>query len=143
MPTRGEGTGHAVDTSVAVPAVDGAHAAHGVCREAVRSARPALAGHAAFEVHSVLTRMPGGLAIDAPAATRLIGRVFPVVAWPEARAAGALLEELGTLGITGGSVYDALVGGAARDHGLVLLTRDRRAVPTYDLLGVSYELVWL
>lgn len=35
----------------------------------------------------------------------------------------------------------ALVGEAARVHGLTLLTRDRRAVRTYDLLGVHYEMV--
>lgn len=35
-------------------------------------------------------------------------------------------------------VYDALVGEAARVNGRTLVTRDRRATATYDLLGVTY-----
>ncbi|MGB6058040.1 MAG: hypothetical protein WBF71_07225 [Microthrixaceae bacterium] len=38
-------------------------------------------------------------------------------------------------------VCDALVGEAARVNGRVLLTRDRRAVPTYEHLGVHHILV--
>jgi predicted nucleic acid-binding protein len=48
---------------------------------------------------------------------------------------------MGPLGITGGAVYDALVGEAARAHGRILLTRDLRARRTYDLMGVDYEIV--
>lgn len=141
MPINAEDTSYAVDTSVAVPALDAAHVAHVPCRDTVRSLLPVLAGHAAFEVHSVLTRMPGGLAIDAPSASTLIGQVFPDVAWLDHEAARNLLQQLGTVGISGGAVYDALVGAAARAHGRTLLTRDRRALPTYDLLGVSYSFV--
>lgn len=36
-----------------------------------------------------------------------------------------------------------LVGEAARINECVLLTRDMRAKRTYDLLGVSYELIGL
>jgi len=45
------------------------------------------------------------------------------------------------VGITGGGVYDALVGEAARTNGRRLLTRDHRARRTYELLGVDYSLV--
>lgn len=131
----------AVDTSVAVAALDAAHAAHRPCLEVVRARRPALAGHAAFELHAVLTRMPGALRLDAPTATALVGRVFPVVHWLDATRARKLLARLGALGVTGGAVYDALVGEAARAHGCVLLTRDLRAVRTYDLIGVAHEFV--
>jgi hypothetical protein len=44
-------------------------------------------------------------------------------------------------GVVGGSVYDALVGYAARCDGRVLLTRDRRAERTYRSLGLGYEFV--
>ena len=54
-----------------------------------------------------------------------------------------LLRRLGTVGIAGGAIYDALVGEAARINECVLLTRDMRAKRTYDLLGVSYELIGL
>lgn len=139
MPSSAEG--YAVDTSVAVPALDAGHAAHGACADAVRSLRPALAGHAAFETFSVLTRMPGGLAIDAPTATALLARVFPDIAWLTGRHAVDLLRRLGPLGVVGGGVYDALVAEAARRRDLILLTRDRRAGPTYDLVGVRQRFV--
>jgi hypothetical protein len=45
------------------------------------------------------------------------------------------------LGISGGSVYDALVGAAARQHHLRLLSSDVRARPVYELLGVDVELL--
>lgn len=129
----------AVDTSVAVAALDAAHAAHRTCLDVVRRRRPVLAGHAAYEVFSVLTRMPGPLAVDPVVAGDLVHRVFPDVAWLAADHSIALRLRIATLGITGGAVYDALVGEAARAHGLTLLSRDLRASRTYDLLGVSWE----
>lgn len=131
----------AVDTSVAVAALDEAHAAHAVCRSMVAARRPALAGHAAFETYSVLTRMPGALTIDGPTAATILHQVFPRVSWLDAEQAAALLARCGPVGIVGGAVYDALVGEAARLDRRILLTRDQRARRTYDLLGVDYELV--
>jgi hypothetical protein len=49
-----------------------------------------------------------------------------------------LPAELATRGITGGAVYDALVGLAARDARLRLVTRDRRAATTYSALGLDF-----
>lgn len=132
---------YATDTSVAIAALDAGHAAHVECVRVVREHRPALAGHAVFEVFSVLTRMPGQAAIDPPTAGELIRRVFPDRVWLNADTAGSLADRLGTLGIVGGAVYDALVGEAARIHDRTLLTRDLRARRTYDLLGVRYSLV--
>ena len=141
MPTSAER--YAVDTSVAVAALDAAHAAHEPCRRAVQRHRPGLAGHAAFETFSVLTRMPGLHSIDAPTAFDVVQRVFPVVHWLDHVAAARLLARLGVVGVTGGAVYDALVGEAARVNECVLLTRDLRAKRTYDLLGVDYEVLGL
>jgi len=141
MPTSTER--YAVDTSVAVAALDAAHGAHDVCRLAVQRRQPGLAGHAAFETLSVLTRMPGQLSIDALDASDIVGQVFPTVYWLDAKASAKLLSRLGAIGITGGAIYDALVGEAARMSGCVLLTRDMRARRTYDLLGVHYELLGL
>ncbi len=131
----------AVDTSVAVAALDASHASHGVCRETVQERRPRLSGHAAFETYSVLTRLPGQLAIDAPTAASIIGRVFPATCWLDAHEAAGLLARLGGIGIAGGAVYDALVGEASRVNGCTLLTRDLRARRTYDLLGVEHLFV--
>jgi predicted nucleic acid-binding protein len=139
MPTNAELM--AVDTSVAIAALDAAHAAHDICRSIVQARRPGLAGHAAFETYSVLTRMPGLLALDGPTAASLIGRVFPTVYGLGAQSAHDVIVRLGSLGVVGGAVYDALVGEAARTHGCRLLTRDHRARRTYDLIGVDYELV--
>ena len=128
----------AVDTSVAVAALDAGHGAHEPCREAVRRYRPALSGHAAFEVFAVLTRMPGPAAVDPGDAAGLIRRVFPDAAWLTAEQAHDLRARLAVVGITGGATYDALVGEAARVAGARLLTRDHRARRTYDQLGVDY-----
>ena len=38
-------------------------------------------------------------------------------------------------------MYDALVGSAAKEHGLTLITLDRRALDTYRVLGVEVELL--
>lgn len=140
MPTNVE-QGYAVDTSVAVAALDAAHGAHAACLTAVRELRPALAGHAAFETFSVLTRMPGQLAVDGPTAREIIARVFPQLIWLNPEESSELLAKLGPVGLTGGAVYDALVGEAARTNSRILMTRDRRAIPTYTLLGVAYRIV--
>lgn len=131
----------AVDTSVAVGAIDAAHAAHRACASVVRERRPAIAGHAMWETFSVLTRMPGALAVDAPTAIDVMTRTFPTVQWLSDAHADALLGKLRAIGIVGGAIYDALVGEAARANGCRLLTRDLRARRTYDLLGVDYEYV--
>jgi hypothetical protein len=52
-----------------------------------------------------------------------------------------LLATLGTLEIAGGAVYDALVGAVAVEHGLTLMTSNRRAADTYRRLDVKFVLV--
>lgn len=141
MPTSADHTLYAVDTSVAVAALDATHAAHDACRRIVQAHRPALAGHAAFETFSVLTRMPGALRVDPPTAADIMSRVFLETLWLTAEQSSALLDHLGPAGVRGGAVYDALVGEAARQGGCTLLTRDRRAGSTYALLGVPFALV--
>ena len=39
------------------------------------------------------------------------------------------------------AMYDALVGMTANELGATLYTLDRRAIKTYDLLGVDYQLI--
>jgi len=129
----------AADTSVAVAALDTSHAAHAQCHRRVVETGAALAGHAAVETYSVLTRMPGQMRLDGPSACTVLDVSFPERCWLDAEAAEELLKLCGPLGIVGGAVYDALVGHAALVHHRTLLTRDRRAQRTYDLLGVTYE----
>jgi predicted nucleic acid-binding protein len=53
----------------------------------------------------------------------------------------ALLREASEKRITGGALYDALVGATAKHAGATLLTRDRRATRVYDALGVTFRVV--
>ena len=100
-----------------------------------------LAGHAWFETYSVLTRLPAGLRRSPADAFRLLARNFPAsVFLGEAEATG-FGGDLARLGISGGAVYDALVGAAARQHRLPLVSADARARPVYEALGVDVELI--
>jgi hypothetical protein len=100
-----------------------------------------LAGHAAFESYSVLTRLPEPNRVSGTDARRGLEAAFPERCWLPAAAEDGLMARLSAAGIAGGAVFDALVGEAARVNGRVLLTRDRRTLPTYDLLGVTYRVV--
>lgn len=131
----------AADTSFAVAALDESHDAHVTCRDLARSRRPVLAGHAAFETFSVLTRLPGALRPSPATVGTLLARAFPSPCWLSALQHDELMDRLGTIGTEGGQVYDALVAEAARVHGRTLLSRDLRARRTYELIGVDHEFV--
>ena len=139
MTTSGERW--ACDTSVAIAALDPAHDAHPVCRRALVDLRPALAGHAAFETYSVLTRLPIPLRLSADQAVSVLATAFPEDCWLDAAGLRDLRTRLATLDIVGGSVYDALIGQASVANGRTLLTRDRRAERTYRSLQVEYRFV--
>ena len=131
----------ACDTSVAVAALDPAHEAHPACRRALVDLRPALAGHAAFETYSVLTRLPIPLRLAAEQAASVLRAAFPEDCWLDTPGMHDLREQRAVLGIVGGSVDDALVGQAAAANGRTLLTRDRRAERTYRTLQVEYQFI--
>lgn len=141
MPGAGSEPDLLVDTSVAVALTVADHEHHETAFRALRDRRLGLAGHAAFETFSVLTRLPSPARRTPATVAHLLAVSFPQSRFLGARAARSLLAEIGTLGIAGGAVYDALVGGCAREHGLALATRDRRALETYRALGVNVELV--
>jgi len=130
-----------VDTSVAVALVVADHEHHDDTFERLRGMRLGLAGHAAFETFSVLTRLPAPARRTAPVVARLLATSFPSSRFLGAKAGASLLERLDSLGIAGGSVYDALVGAVAAEHRLPLATRDRRALETYRALEVEVELI--
>lgn len=130
-----------VDTSVAVALTVSDHEHHGTTFRAVADRRLGLAGHAAFETFSVLTRLPPPARRTPATVARLLAVNFPRSKYLSAHAAAELLRDLHTLGIAGGTVYDALVGAAANEHGLPLATRDRRALETYRALEVRVEFV--
>jgi predicted nucleic acid-binding protein len=126
-----------VDTSVAVALCVMDHEGRDACRAVVDGRRIGLAGHAAWETFSVLTRLPPPARLTPEAVGRILSANFPATRFLGQKASGALYERLPMLGLSGGSVYDALVGATATAFGVPLVTRDRRAVRTYDALGVD------
>ena len=131
----------ALDTSVTVPALTAWHEAHEVVVEALDPG-DRLTEHGALETYSVLSRLPPPLRLTARAAAGIVTSRFPGPRLELARDRRVgLLERLADAEVTGGAVYDALIGLTAHAHGAVLLTRDDRAITTYDRLGVAYQRV--
>ena len=141
MPTSAETELTLVDTSVAVALVLEDHEHHVETTRELGGRRLGLAGHAAFETFSVLTRLPAPARRPGHVVARILGTNFPETRHLGADRAAMLAEQLGALGITGGAVYDALVGAVATEHQAVLVTRDRRALDTYRTVGATVELL--
>lgn len=130
-----------VDTSVAVALSVADHEHHGPTLRGLAGRRLGLAGHAAFETFSVLTRLPPPARRMPETIARLLAANFPETRFLGAAAAAELLGRLNRLGVSGGAVYDALVGAVAVEHNLPLATRDRRAIATYRALAVHLEVL--
>ncbi len=141
MPTRGDEPDVLVDTSVAVALVVADHENHDATVRAMGDRRLGLAGHAAFESFSVLSRLPPPARRAPAVVAQLLNANFPGSRYLSAASAQQLLGDLLPAGIAGGSVYDALVAAVAKEHRLVLATRDRRALDTYRALNVQIEVV--
>jgi predicted nucleic acid-binding protein len=141
MPTSDSPPDVLIDTSAAVALIVGDHEFHDATVEALHGRRLGLAGHAAFETFSVLTRLPAPARRPPSVVARLMAANFPGTRFLVPDAAAALLIELAGGEIAGGSVYDALVGAVAEQHGLALATHDRRALDTYRVLGIEVEVL--
>ena len=141
MPTRSSAPDLLVDTSVAVALVVADHEHHMATVKAIGRRRLGLAGHAAFETFSVLTRLPPPARRTPEVVAALMASNFPASQFLSAHAEAGLIARLVNLGIAGGAVYDALVGAAAAEHGITLVTRDRRALDTYRALEIEVELL--
>jgi predicted nucleic acid-binding protein len=116
---------------------EGHEAAQAVLVGAVR-----LPAHVALEVLSVLTRLPPPHRANSAIVVDFIEARFrePLLT-PPGSVQRKLMREASEHGITGGSLYDALVAATTRHAGATLLTRDRRAVRVYEALGARYQLV--
>jgi predicted nucleic acid-binding protein len=130
-----------VDTSVAVASIIAGHEANRSTLDALGDRTLGLAGHAWFETFSVLTRMPAPARRAAGEVAAILAHNFPGSYFLTPGASAELTQRLPQLGITGGAVYDGLVGTAAASAGLTLITRDRRALDTYRAVGASVELL--
>ena len=141
MPTSGREPDVLVDTSAAVALVVGDHQYHRHTIESLDGRRLGLAGHAAFETFSVLTRLPPPARRRPEVVARLMATNFPANRFLSPKAASALFARFAEGEIAGGSVYDALVAAAAVEHGFPLATLDRRALDTYRVFGVDVEVL--
>jgi len=131
----------AIDTSVLVAGFASWHEGHKTAREILRE-RPRLPAHVAVEGYSVLTRLPPPHRVPASLIGTFLSEQFkePLLLLTDA-ALRHLLGALPDMGVTGGSVYDAVVAATALEAGSELMTRDHRAVPTYATIGVSFRLL--
>ncbi len=132
----------ALDTSVAVAVALPWHEQHAVARAGLPRTKPRLLAQVAIETYSVLTRLPPPQRVPARDARAFLKETFALpllVLSPDG--CEDLLAVAAERHITGGAVYDALVAAAAREAGLTLLSLDRRALTTYQLLEVDYRLV--
>lgn len=131
----------APDTSVLVAGFATWHEAHQSAARALNRGVHLIA-HTAVETYSVLTRLPpphrvAAAVVQAYLADATSENYLVLDAQPHRD----LINHLAAHNVTGGAAYDALVGWTAKAAGATLLTRDQRAVRTYDLLNVDYELV--
>ena len=141
MPTSGRAAEVLVDTSVAVALVVADHEHHAETVAAIGARRAGLAGHAAFETFSVLTRLPAPARRPPAVVASLLAENFPATRFLSEEGAARLFGELGPAAIAGGSIYDALVAAVAREHAMGLVTRDRRAAVTYRALRIEIEML--
>jgi toxin FitB len=129
------------DTSVAVPLVQAAHAAHARVRKIVANRSVGLPAHSAVETYSVLTRLPGDARLSPSDAARLIEARFDRIAPLSPTLQRRLVRDFAAAGLAGGAVYDALIATIARSDNSTLLTRDSRTAATYAAIEADYELV--
>jgi predicted nucleic acid-binding protein len=131
----------ALDTSVVVAAFASWHEAHDGAA-ALLARRPRLPAHVVVETYSVLTRLPP----PHRAAPAIVERFF-AESFSEAplslpgSAHRSLVGLAAHSGLSGGAVYDLLVAATAKRAKATLITRDRRALPAYEAVGVSFELL--
>ena len=95
-----------------------------------------------LEAYSVLTRLPGGLAVHATVAAEVLMQRFaaePLQLADIERA--ALPATLARAGVAGGASYDGLVALEAAAHRQALFTLDRRAQDAYRRLGAAFEVL--
>jgi toxin FitB len=131
----------AVDSSIAIAAILADHEAHETAQDALSRSDTTIA-QVATEIYGVLTRLPAPQRVDAASAASIIDRRLPgaVVTLSAARHARAPAR-LAAAHVSGGATHDGLVALTALEHGLELLSCDRRAARTYRALGVRFALL--
>jgi predicted nucleic acid-binding protein len=129
----------APDTSVLVAGFATWHEGHDLAVRALNRGVHLIA-HAAVETYSVLTRLPPPHRVSPVAVQAYLADVTSTEYLTlDARSHRGLIDHLAEHHVTGGAIYDALVGLTAKAAGATLLTRDLRAVRTYERLRVAFE----
>jgi predicted nucleic acid-binding protein len=131
---------HALDTSISVPYLSEDHEHHTPVASAL-SGPVCLTAQSLAETYSVLTRLPGAARLSAADAVQLLEANFEAPVGIPGRTLKRLPATLARAGVLGGAVYDALVALAAKEAGMILLTRDARALATYQAIGVKFEII--
>jgi predicted nucleic acid-binding protein len=131
----------AVDSSVIVAGFASWHESHPVARD-ILDGEPSVVGHALLEAFSVLTRLPAPHRSPAAVVREFLGARFTaaplVLDGAEMR---DFVLDLDRLRLTGGAVYDALIGRTAVSRGVDLATLDGRARRIYDIVGCNVHLL--
>ena len=130
-----------LDTSAAIALVLASHEHHEETVDHLDGLRLGLAGHAWFETFSVITRMPAPTRRSPEVVAQILAQNFPDSCFLSEERTRELTATIGESGLAGGAVYDALVGAAAAERTIPLVTRDRRAIDTYRLVGAAFELI--
>ncbi len=125
-----------VDTSVVVAALSTWHPDHAAARRALKAA-DALPAPVLTETYSVLTRLPSPHRIAPRVAGEAVLALGLEVVGLSPVGARAVITTLAAAGVGGGATYDGLVAATAREHDCALVSLDRRAARTYELLRVS------
>ena len=131
----------ALDTSAAVPLVMRRHQAHKLVREAVHGRLPVLTFHSQIETYAVLTRLPGDARVSPADAARVLAANFGPPLQLRLSGDDLLPVLLASADVAGGATYDAVVALTAMRAGVLLLTRDARAMNTYQRIGVHFQVV--
>jgi predicted nucleic acid-binding protein len=132
----------APDSSVVIAALAPWHETHTTARSALAGGEVRLPAHVAFETASALSRMPEGRRIAPTVVLEGLERGF-AQRWLSLDADGLrdALSRAITAGVRGGALYDALIAATAAAHGATVLSADRRALKTYQVMDVEVRLL--
>lgn len=128
------------DSSVLIPALAQLHPEHALCRPQL-GRLSALPAHVLLETYSWLTGQGAGVSFRPEAARAVLEALRLEIVQLPAEGYLKLIDRFASRQRSGAAIYDAQIAATAKHHGLKLLSRDRRAAATYDIIGVDYELI--
>lgn len=128
------------DSSVLIPALAGHHTEHALCRPQL-ARLTAVPAHVLLETFSWLTGQRSGVSFSPVIARTLLEALAVDIVQLPAERYIRLISGFSEGGRSVAAIYDAQIAATAKHHGLTLVSRDRRAAATYELMDVDYELI--